>query len=829
MTRLANRSLLPGIFAFCVFSPALAQRTASTTGAGDDEIVVVGAVNRGAALGDIKPQVQLDGATVRSFGVSSVADLITELAPQLGSVQGRGGTAPLILVNGRRISSFAEVRDLPAEAIARVDILPEEVALKYGAPATSKVLNLVLRERFKARTVELAGKTPTEGGSFQTDAEVSYLGIGKKGRINLDGRYQKRSRLTEDERDIALSAPVDTRPFRSLLPQSESASVNVVIDHALTAKTSLTVNARAEASQTDGLNGLPTTTFTVPPLSPFYTGVPVVRRVVSEAAPLVRTAQSLAAHLGFNLSTQQPDWGWSVVGNYDYGNQRLLSDTGLDTTSVQAAIAVGNPAVNPAAALPPGVLAQRLRRLSHATTNSLDLTALTTGRLFSLPAGNVQATFKAGVDWDGVKSDVQNAGLATSARIERRTLLASGNIDIPVARKSEEVLSWLGDMTLNANVAVNDYSDAGTLTTWGAGMTWTPVTPLKLLASYTREEGAPTPQQLGNPFSLAPNSRIFDYIRGVTTQVSQASGGNPLLLSDSRRVFKLEATLKPLEGKDLAVTAAYVNSRIRNPVFSPSAVTPDFEAAFPQRFARAADGTLTFYDSRPINFDSEEKSQLRWGISYSQRIKTKQPDPDTLRKLRELFGQPQEPANQPPAAGGGDTRPPQERGRGFGGGGSRLQLAFYHTWQFRNEIVLKPGLPPINLLDGGTLGGSGGGEPQHKLEAQAGVTYRGLGARLSANWQEATTVRIAGATDTLHFSDLATVNLRLFANLGGRPEWVLARPWFRGFRISLSVDNVFNSRTRVTNSAGLTPAAYQPDFLDPTGRTVRLSLRKVFF
>ena len=41
----------------------------------------------------------------------------------------------MLLVNGRRISGFRELRDIPTEANERVEILPEEVALKYGYSA----------------------------------------------------------------------------------------------------------------------------------------------------------------------------------------------------------------------------------------------------------------------------------------------------------------------------------------------------------------------------------------------------------------------------------------------------------------------------------------------------------------------------------------------------------------------------------------------------------------------------------------------------------------------------------------------------------------------
>ncbi|MBV9370603.1 MAG: TonB-dependent receptor, partial [Alphaproteobacteria bacterium] len=172
---------------------------------------------------------------------------------------------------------------------------------------------------------------------------------------------------------------------------------------------------------------------------------------------------------------------------------------------------------------------------------------------------------------------------------------------------------------------------------------------------------------------------------------------------------------------------------------------------------------------------------------------------------------------------------------GFGGGrgGGRLQLSVYHTWRFRDDILIRPGLPELDLLHGSATG-SRGGTPQHEVEANAGLFRNGLGARLSANWQSGTTVRggpdgRGGTTGDLRFSPLMTLNLRLFADLGLQPSLVKASPFFRGARISLSVDNLLDRRLRVTDAAGTTPLSYQPGYIDPVGRSVRLSFRKLFF
>jgi hypothetical protein len=108
------------------------------------------------------------------------------------------------------------------------------------------------------------------------------------------------------------------------------------------------------------------------------------------------------------------------------------------------------------------------------------------------------------------------------------------------------------------------------------------------------------------------------------------------------------------------------------------------------------------------------------------------------------------------------------------------------------------------------------------------LTHNGLGARFNANWQSATDVT-GGATGNLHFSDLATVNLRLFANLGQQQPLVGKWGFLRGASLTFSVTNLFDSRLQVRDVQGITPVRYQPAYLDSLGRSVRLGFRKIFF
>src|SRR5439155_15792632 len=136
-------------------------------------------------------------------GATSISDLLEALAPQIGSVRGRGGGgAPVMLLNGQRVSGFRELRDIPTEAIVRVEILPEEVALKYGYSADQKVVNIVLRQRFRSTVAQVGATAATEGGYAAGSGDVTRLMIQKNGRTQFNLHATGNTMLTEAEGNI---------------------------------------------------------------------------------------------------------------------------------------------------------------------------------------------------------------------------------------------------------------------------------------------------------------------------------------------------------------------------------------------------------------------------------------------------------------------------------------------------------------------------------------------------------------------------------------------------------------------------------------------------
>ena len=568
--------------------------------------------------------------------------------------------------------------------------------------------------------------------------------------------------------------------------------------------------------------------------------------------PLARHTDSDSAHAGFALNGSKDKWQWSVTGNGDLDRSRTRTDQDdLDN----------------------------LFNRARETTTSGDITATANGSLFKLPAGDASTTLTVAGSAVHLKSEGDSLVDEQPTSLGRTAGRAAINVDLPISRRNRD-FSALGNFTLNANAEVNQLSDFGTLTKLGAGANFSPVDRLNLLASWSREEGPPTINQLGDPILETPGARIFDFTTGETVLATAITGGNPNLGADRRTVMKLGGNWQPFSKVELRLRADYVHSRIDNPIQSIFGPTPALEAAFPDRFQRDSSGQLVSVDLRPINFDEARRDTLRIGLDFSKPLKSKRPSQSVMDQLRSQFRRdrgataPATATSAAPANAAGSTAapataqtspPPGEtpprtaegsapapgaapaapdsggppgggfrggRGEGGGGGGffggsrGRLQFSLTDTITFVDKVSIGPGLPVLDYLHGEAAGGSGG-TPRHQVEAEAGWSNNGYGARLSADWQSGTRVNsLLG--DDLHFSALATFDLRLFANFSDQPEVTLKHPWLRGASLRFSVNNIFDSKPKVHDSAGNIPLNYQPDLLDPLGRTVMISFRKLF-
>lgn len=893
-------------------------------------IVVTGQRQYGSVIGDIQPETTFSAADVRSLGVSSVTELLSELAAQTTSAS---GAAPVTLLNGRRISGMGEIRDIPTEAIQRVEVLPEEVALKYGYSADQKVVNVVLRQRFRARTGEISLAAPTDGGQTTEQFDSSTLRLNRQGRLNTAFKYAHSDKLLESDRDITSRSASsdyvgDVTPFRTLRPRTDSLSFNTVYNRVLENGISATVNGSLSYDQSQSLSGLARAQFDVPAASPFSLSgdEEAVYRYLTDLGAMEQWNRSWNAHGGFTLDGSMKSWRWNLTGNYDHDESRTSTDRAPRVDELQDRLDDLDPTFDPRAGLPTGDF---LKDRASSTSDTLNTQLVMNGALKRLPAGDISSTVKLGAEGAWVDSwsrrNTATGATESSVDLSRGTANAQVSFDVPITSRKNNFLAQAGDLSANLNLSVNQLSDFGTLTSIGYGLNWSPIKPVSFIVSMNNQENAPSMSQLGGAQVTTPDVQVFDYVRGESVQIVRLSGGNPDLKAEEKKVLRVGVTLKPPVVEGLSINANYTHSRTDNPISSFPSATAATEAAFPDRFFREDPtvddpiGRLIRIDARPVNFAKRESDQIRWGLNFNRQIgKTPPrptPTPEEMQRWRDRQGQGEGRGEgrrgqdgqaaggqqaqgqtaqgqttqgqqtqtaegaQPPGMellqgamrqggeqrGGGDNaQPPSDGprpggdqggpgggfggpggpggfggrgpGGGFGGpppgfGAARLQLGLFHTVRLRDRIYITDGGTPLDLLDGDALGNSGG-SPRHEVEAQAGLTKNGMGMRLTANWRSATEVTggtTGSTTGTLKFSDLTTVNLRLFANLGARRELVAKYPVLRGTRVTFGVTNLFDEKQQVRNAAGGTPITYQEDYLDPLGRSVKLSVRKVFF
>lgn len=859
------------------------QRPNTVSAPDEEEIVVEGQRLRGSVVGDFQPELTMNPGDVRALGVSDISELVSELAPQLTS--GRGGQ-PVVLLEGRRVSSFREIATIPTEAIQRVEIMPEEVALKYGYPADQKVMNIILRRRFRAFTLEAKDRIATDGGANQAEGEAGFLAIRRNGRLNLNVEYQRTAALMESARGIV--NPVtggDTQ--RTAIPSDRQLTITGTYARPLASWLNSSINAELTTDQTRALTGPSVSNPTIPTAFPI-TG-------------LERSGSGQTVRFGNTINADGKAWRGTLTSTYTHDESRTITARGYDLADYQAGIVNGT--VDPTLPVAFGFAPMRPSDLARSRTDLAATDLTVNGNLYRLPAGEISLTAHVGGSYNGFESESTRSSVYSAASLDRSIGLGGLSVDVPLVKS---LSPFIGKLSVNGNVEVQSLSDFGTVKGYGFGLNWRPRSGVALIASFKGQESAPTVQQLGNPTILTTNVQVFDYQTGRTVNVTQTSGGNRGLRSADQNDMRLGLTLKPFNTKpDLTLSVDYNRRVATDGVGSLPGTTNASEAAFGSRFSdepnlgqrferNRATGELVSIDTRSINIARRESSSIRWGLNFTKTLKMPQSQIDAMRKAQaarfpngfpQNFGR----GDGPPREGEGGPRPDgavggqgngqggsnsssavaggmggsanrsagggagggAPGGGGFGGpggggpggggfgggrgpggpgGGGRINVAFYHTINLVDKVRLAGSLPEIDLLNGGTLGDRAG-QPRHELELQAGFAQSGFGARLTGKWESATrVVGTAGVpTSNLRFSDLATFNLRLFANLGQRPELVTKMPWLRGARIQFGVNNILNTRQRVTDGTGQTPLAYRPGLVDPLGRTITISLRKQLF
>lgn len=520
-------------------------------------LVVTASGRPGAgAVGDMAPELTFDEAQIRALGASSVSELINLLALQIAGRGARGGP-PVTLVNGAPVSSLFEVQDLPPEAIRRLEVLPEEAALRFGYRADQLVLNLVLQPSLQAGTVQTDGRASTAGHGESLSGDIDLIDLDDLNRLQLDLKAARSWPISESARGLAGGSP-----FRTLAPLSEQTSANLVLGRPSGGGVAVAANGRFEADRTEVW------------LGPAAGG----------DAPLRQRVQTSRAHLGLSAQGALAGWRWSALANAERSLVHSVTDVEL-----------GEPERN------------------RSAVTSADLQATVVGQPARLPAGDLVTSLTAGVQGTRIESRSQFGGFERSADLSRRIAVVQANVEAPIARRG----SAAGELSANLTFAASQVSDVGGVTRWRAGLNWSPARALRVSIAESLETNPPGIEDLGDPTVISEGVRVFDAVRGETALVTRREGGDPTLSPEKRRQLRAGFTFKPFEAQGLTLRADYIATVTRGAIVSPTAATAELEAALPGRFVRDASGRLVAIDVRPFNLARRDAEELRLGLSYS--------------------------------------------------------------------------------------------------------------------------------------------------------------------------------------------------------------------
>ena len=628
-----------------------------------DAIVVTAERVRGQVQTASAPVLELDQQQVAAYGAASIADLVAQLSPQVGSGRGRGGR-PVFLVNGQRITNFREIGRYPPESIKKVEVLPEEVSLKFGFPADQRVINFILQDNFASREVELEAGMPTRGGYSTAEAEFGLLRIDGLQRLNATASYIRTTPLTEAERGIVQTTgavptnAIDPDPegFRTLVARSEQLEGNITGTYGLGESGSagqFTLNSQWIHGRTQSFSGLD-----------LITSGGEIRVIDGDPIERLTNTDTLSVGAGYNAR----------ISDYQF---QATFDGGV--TDTESRIDRRRTAAGP-------VITDLAR--SKLWTAGLKTTLI--GQPLLLPAGELGVTLNAAYDWDRIES-FDTRTLAGEAALTRGNLSTGANISVPIASRRDDVWAALGDVTFNIGGGLEHLSDFGPLGNVTSSVIWRPAEPVTLQASYTVREAAPGLSQLGGPTITSFNVPVYDFATNQSVLITQTSGGNPLLRAETQRDLKLSASYD-IDILDRAnVLVEYYRNRSKDVTSGFPLLTPAIEAAFPNRITRdAATGRLTALDARPVTFAETRGERLRYGFNLFGKLG--KPLPPGQRStggfgaLMARAGQVAAPAASAPT---GTSPQPPAGGRG-GGAGSLAGMDPQRFAQLREQFCGSP-------------------------------------------------------------------------------------------------------------------------------------------
>ena len=639
---------------------------------------------------------------------------------------------------------------------------------------------------------------------------------------------------------------VETQAGWHVLPENQKDGFTFSIDRDFGAYVSAEARARYESRETTYDRGYISITDSQTfwgrnPFNPFGRNVHLFgqRR---DLPPVTTETESDTLDLGLNLegSFGDSDWGWEANLGFTSQDTDSLRINSVDGTSLRAGMAsdgvtpstqflfgetpescaekggvinfglcqVSIPA--PPAANPFGDLSSYINDPLNAvsTNEQTRFDALLRGSLWSMPAGDVSVLVGYSSLETVLDSETQfqiGTTVTPIGDIESFSTDASRSNKAVYMEGLVPLMGGGGDMSLNLSLSArwdsydapdvvyrdtalgttekaNDLPDAGSATTWGAGLVFSPVESLRLRLNRQTSFVAP---QLNQLLRRTSESKASGF-QGLLVQLPNGNlssedaliieGGNPDLKSETADTLNVGAEYNPssIPGLGLKVTWSSTDFKDRINQISNFIIDPD---NLPSNTTYVPGQDLYIQERRWINVSKVDREGLDLEAYYSRET----------------------------SAG-------------------EFSISWRHSRTSKYDVVLDPAIDdPLDVLghtEGNTIIGV---VPKSASTAQFTWGQRGLEAGLDVTTQSKTSSTLAGVTNIYEPPTILDLTLSYSFVEGG----LLGVPgWAEGARVSFTVNNLGNDfgETSGVNEDGEELTQSQSDSSPLYGRVYNMSI-----
>lgn len=741
-----------GTLLLAVASPASAQVLAAPSV--EQEVIIKG--KRLKPVGSVTDAYSEDD--IATFSAVSVGEVIDRLE------QRNNGNRYTVIVNGKRISDLASLRDLPPEALQRLEVLDHLPATFYGGKANEKVLNLVLKERFSSKNTNAEVRLPTEGGTSTVSDAMRYSHIAGDTRINMAISLSRSSILLANSRNDLLTAKARDSLFayRSLLPASavatatagaafpvgpNSASLSLVLSEVGTQQRTRFLLPSVNVE--DGRSGSDNTV---------------------QIESLVDRSRSKSLQISGSASGSVKGFNW----------------VGEVTQSISSNISAGHPSgkliyVPSQVAISSNfdnfILLRNRSRLSQ-----LQAQITISGTVLQTPVFDVSANARAG--YSRLSSISANETATSRREVGVSDKVFHFDVYVPLKRASRGLLDALGGLAINSNVDLTSRGRSKFYASAAVGANWQLTDNISINIAKGKMLSLPNFQYAAAPEIIAENSLVYDGFAQQYVSVRTLSGGVDGLKNTEQSDYRFGIDFaKRFSNRNVSGSISYLKSILKHPVFSANLPSAALQNVFPDLFVRDVAGHLEIFDIRPFNAASETKGLVQGNIHFLTQINS-------------------------------------ENGVFRNGVAATIDLNVNAEWNLE-DTVYSASNRKADLLHSPIF--SGQSASPYLVGAEITYSTGLINLQAGARWRSASLQTKDRSLDlqSLRYSPFFSTHAQASITLRrAKSNSHDSTP----YRITVSVDNLLNRRPLIRDAAGHVSESYQPALVDPLGRIIALRL-----